>query len=822
MQPQSNQASGWRDRPTTIRGQLVRLALTVAVPLLMGAGLLAALAWEAQRTVIDTRVTEHGAAAARGIDAALETRRVALEAFAAARGDNVGSDLAGTDAAARRLAEALGAEIGVLDRGLGLLVDTNQPFGTPLGSTPAVAAGLWAVETGRARVSTEPVGASASASAGKSPMLLVPVMRDGRATGVLTITLSPERLVAAAGPERSVLFDSRWRVVASIGGSAIDVPDWSVLAAAPRGIAQTGRAGSGADVSYVVSNLAETADWRLVAWEPAGFSATSWPWLLPWILAGLSVILLITLAVLARTRATILRPLIALEHHARATAAATRGGAPAPALPNLGSIQEFAAIGAALATAEEAAGAAQRRLRALAEAGALVLWRADAAGAWNEAAGWAGLTGQTAPAFRGDGWLDMLHPDDRAPTMAEWGRALVSRKQIGVEFRLRTVDDTAGWRWVRATGVPVTDEAGQLQEWVGAIHDVTDARGADAARQVNDAQVRQTVAELRAVYDTVPVGLALVDPELRFVNVNARFATISGLPTEAHVGRHPHEVMPDSLARPLEDAQQRVFATGRPELDVTCSGPVPGATQQLRHWLASCHPVKDSAGNITGVSSVLQDVTDRVHAEQSREMLVTELNHRVKNTLATVQSLAAQSLRGVRGGHTTLGRQFVGRLQALMRAHDLLADQGWQEVDLARVVRTELASWIETGRVIHYGGSGRIQVTAGQTQAIVLALHELASNAALHGALSRPGGEVDVTWTLGEDGIATLDWRENGGPPVNAPPADRRGFGMRLLERGLAHDLGPNAEVQLRFPPEGVTVRMRFRAGSPALQPTES
>ena len=138
------------------------------------------------------------------------------------------------------------------------------------------------------------------------------------------------------------------------------------------------------------------------------------------------------------------------------------------------------------------------------------------------------------------------------------------------------------------------------------------------------------------------------------------------------------------------------------------------------------------------------------------------------------------------------------------------------------MVRTELAAWIETGRVIHYGGSGRIQVTAGQTQAIVLALHELASNAVMQGALSRPGGEVDVTWALGEDGIATLEWRENGGPPASAPPADRRGFGMRLLERGLAHDLGPNAEVQLRFPPEGVTVRMRFRAGSPALQPTES
>jgi PAS domain S-box-containing protein len=618
-----------------------------------------------------------------------------------------------------------------------------------------------------------------------------------------------------------VLFDSRWRVVANVGGSAADLPDWTVLAAAPRGTPQSGRTAPGGAIRYVVTNLSEAPEWRLVTWEPSGFETMAAAGLLPWLLGGLAIALTTALVASAWLGKLLREPLAALEHHARQTAAAMRGDAPAPPLPQLGPIEEYAALGAALATAEAAVAETQRRLRALAEAGAVVLWRADAAGGWMEAAGWAGLTGQTAPTFRGDGWLDMLHPDDRAPTLAEWGRSMVARKPIGVEFRLRTADETADWRWVRATGVPVPDQTGQLMEWVGAIHDIADARGANAARQVNDAQVRQTVAELRAVYDTVPVGLSLVDASLRFVNVNARFATMSGLPTEAHIGRAPHEVMPDSLARPLEDAQRRVFATGRPDLDVTCSGPVPGAAQQMRHWLASCHPVKDPDGVITGVSAVLQDVTERVRAERSREMLVTELNHRVKNTLATVQSLAAQSLRSVQGGQAALGRQFVGRLQALMRAHDLMADQGWQDVDLARVVRTELTPWVDAGRTVHFGGSGRIQVGAGQTQAIVLALHELMANAVSHGALSQPGGEVDVSWSLGDDGIATLDWREAGGPAVSAPPADRRGFGLRLLERGLAHDLGPDAEVDLRFNRDGVTARIRFRAGMPALQPAE-
>ncbi|WP_232479090.1 sensor histidine kinase, partial [Roseomonas rosulenta] len=478
---------------------------------------------------------------------------------------------------------------------------------------------------------------------------------------------------------------------------------------------------------------------------------------------------------------------------------------------------EIAMLGAALAEAEAASREQTRRLRALAEAGALVLWRADAAGGWIEAAGWAGLTGQTAPAFRKDGWVEMLHPDDRAPTLAEWGRCLVARQTIGVEFRLRNAGDAADWRWVRATGVPVATEAGQLVEWVGAIHDVADARGAGTAHRFNEAQVRQTVAELRAVYDNVPVGLALVDATLRFVNVNARFAAISGLPPEAHVARAPHEVMPEGLAAPLEAAQQEVLRTGRPVLDVTCTGQAPGAVQHLRHWLASCHPVKDADGIVTGVSAVLQDVTERVRAERSRELLVTELNHRVKNTLSTVQSIAAQSLRRAGGDSTGFGRDFVGRLQALTRSHDLLAEGGWEPVDLARVVQAALGPWLGSGRAIRIAGSGRIQVEAPQAQALVLALHELATNAVRHGALSRPGGEVDATWSLGEDGIARFEWRESGGPPVSAPGAERRGFGVRLLERGLVHDLGPGAEVKLHFPEEGVRATLSFRVGLPSL-----
>ena len=809
VQDSGRRTSGNRGSVTGVAG----LAMLCLVPLMLALGGLAYVLESRAASAARSRLTEAAHAAARAADAEIMGRRLVLQAFGSTIEAQGLADLAAANRAARRIADLLEAPVGVLDRGLGLLVDTAQPFGTPLASTPAVATGLWAIETGRAQVSDTLPGPAGTTLA---PQLMLPVLREGRAENVLSVGLPPERLAALIGPGQAALLDSRGRTVAANGPGAEDLPDWPVISTVPQGTAYGTTGASGRSLLLAVAYLQEAPAWRVVTWEPQGGMLLPRHALTLWLAAAAALALAGTIVALRKLRLALVTPLAALERHVTEAGAALRDDAPVPAPPHLAEPPEIAAIGAALAAAHEALQRRERRLRALAEAGALVLWRADAAGGWTEAAGWAGLTGQTAPAFRGDGWLEMLHPDDRAPTLAEWGRCLVARAPIGVEFRLRAGGEPGNWRWVRVTGVPVTTEDGQLVEWIGALHDVTDARGAGVAHRFNEAQVRQTVAELRAVYDTVPVGLALVDGSLRFLNVNARFAAISGLPTEAHIGRAAHEVMPEGLSRPLEAAQRQVLSTGRPVLDVTCTGQAPGAVQHVRHWLASCHPVKDAHGVVTGVSAVLQDVTDRVRAERSREMLVTELNHRVKNTLARVQSIAAQSLRRAGSNPSGFGRDFVGRLQALTRSHDLLTEHDWDRVDLARVIRAGLTPWLEGGRAIRLAGSGRIQVDAGQVQALVLALHELASNAVKHGALSRPGGEVDVTWSLGEDGVVRLSWQESGGPAVKPPPADRRGFGLRVLERGVAHDLGPGSEVDVQFPEDGVSVTMRFRAGLPA------
>jgi two-component sensor histidine kinase len=202
-------------------------------------------------------------------------------------------------------------------------------------------------------------------------------------------------------------------------------------------------------------------------------------------------------------------------------------------------------------------------------------------------------------------------------------------------------------------------------------------------------------------------------------------------------------------------------------------------------------------------------------SERRLRLVVAELNHRAKNALATVQALALQTARGEAGSDPTrFASEFGARLQTLSRAHDLLTAMSWEPAALHAVVRAGLAPWLEAAepRVSFEYGSSPMPPPAspGQAQAIVLALHELATNAVKHGALSAPEGRVTVTcWAEAEGEVGLITWQESGGPPVPGPPT-RRGFGTRLLERALAKDLGPGAQVTLAFEPEGVRATMRF------------
>lgn len=192
---------------------------------------------------------------------------------------------------------------------------------------------------------------------------------------------------------------------------------------------------------------------------------------------------------------------------------------------------------------------------------------------------------------------------------------------------------------------------------------------------------------------------------------------------------------------------------------------------------------------------------ERRRAEEERSLLVNELNHRVKNTLSTVQSLAMQTMRGLEGSGPAY-TAFSGRLSALSRAHDLLTEKRWLGADLEQVVRQSISPFEGPGRFSLKGPT--VSLTPKQAVAISMALHELSTNASKYGALSSVKGGVDIAWTAA-DGQLEIVWAERNGPPVKPP--SHSGFGLRLIGRALAHDLG--AAADLKFAPNGVVAVLR-------------
>jgi two-component sensor histidine kinase/PAS domain-containing protein len=195
------------------------------------------------------------------------------------------------------------------------------------------------------------------------------------------------------------------------------------------------------------------------------------------------------------------------------------------------------------------------------------------------------------------------------------------------------------------------------------------------------------------------------------------------------------------------------------------------------------------------IAGASRDLSERKQVEELQRMLGNELNHRVKNTLAIVQSIVNQTLRGAVDIEQA-GAVVNARIVALAGAHDLLTDRSWECADVADLVARAVAPFA-TGQIALDGPA--LDVSPSQALALSLALHELATNAAKYGALSRPEGRVELRWKVQDDRL-DLSWCETGGPRVMPP--SRRGFGSRLIENALCRDL--DGQTRLEFAPEGV------------------
>lgn len=221
------------------------------------------------------------------------------------------------------------------------------------------------------------------------------------------------------------------------------------------------------------------------------------------------------------------------------------------------------------------------------------------------------------------------------------------------------------------------------------------------------------------------------------------------------------------------------------------------------YWaLASVAPSSNGAIRPSHYVAVLEDITDRMRSERQKSLLMAELNHRVKNTLATVRSIASQTA-GEGGSPEGFRKAFAGRLAALAQAHELLVRTNWEGADLRSVVERTLAPFGRADGAAWQLRGPAVTLQPKQALALTLALHELATNAAKYGALSTRAGKIAIEWMVERQGgneRLRLQWVESGGPRV-APPT-HRGFGTRLIEGGIPYDL--DGEAQIEFQPDGV------------------
>jgi PAS domain S-box-containing protein len=345
---------------------------------------------------------------------------------------------------------------------------------------------------------------------------------------------------------------------------------------------------------------------------------------------------------------------------------------------------------------------------------------------------------------------------------------------------------------------PLRNTKGELIGAIYCFRDITERKRVDDALEQSRLHALEQEQRLAATYEHAAIGITEAAPDGRVIRVNEAICAITGysrehlLTTKLFENSHPDDIEADREAFRKQVAGELEFYSVEKRY-VRRDGRM--------IWVFVCSsPVRDAAGRLLYLVRVVQDITERKAAEQRQQLLIDELNHRVKNTLATVQSLASQTARSA-PTPAAFRESFEGRLIALSKAHDQLTMHHWESADLRALLTAGFAPY-QAGpqRIVLRGEDLVLRPRAVLT--LAMAFHELITNAAKYGALSTPAGRIEIRWqpTDGEGAMLHIEWREQGGPPV-AEPA-QRGFGSRLLEGGIAAELG--GRTRLIFAPEGL------------------
>jgi len=398
-----------------------------------------------------------------------------------------------------------------------------------------------------------------------------------------------------------------------------------------------------------------------------------------------------------------------------------------------------------------------------------------------------------------EAYESQIHPDDLEMVRSAVSAALdpAGDGKINLEYRIKRASDGAPL-WIETFGQAYFDK-GVCTRFVGVISDVSDRKAAEM-------RLARQEETLRLAVDAADVGVWEMDMETGQLTWSDRCRAMFGVPADTPVslsdfyaGLHPddHARARDAIQASLNPAVRAEYAV---ELRVI------GREDGTERWINSRGEVVFSPdGKPLRFLGAVVDITDRKRAELHLRLLVNELNHRVKNSLATIQAIAAQSFNGSRS-LSEAQEAFTNRIVALAEAHDLLTRENWEGAELH-----DIAARL----VLLHGGAARfelkgpsIRLSPRTALSLSMALHELAINAVKYGALSAETGRIMISWGLAPGGSGErldLTWIESGGPPVSPPT--QRGFGSRLIERGLAAEL--SGEASILFEPSGVVCKIR-------------
>jgi PAS domain S-box-containing protein len=298
---------------------------------------------------------------------------------------------------------------------------------------------------------------------------------------------------------------------------------------------------------------------------------------------------------------------------------------------------------------------------------------------------------------------------------------------------------------------------------------------------------------LRLFIEHAPAAMVMVDRNMRYLAVSQRWMHDFHL-SGSLIGRSHYEIFPE-IPEAWHHGHQRCLAGATEKAEgerlVRTDGTVFWLRREVRPW-------RDTLGNIGGLVISWEDITAKRAAAENEKLLARELQHRTKNLIAVIQSIAVGSFPAT----DPYREAFCARLHALAGAQNLLTDANWSGALMEDVVRRELASFC--GRISIDGP--RVFLKPNAVQGFTLVLHELATNAAKHGALSVTGGKISIRWSVqgnSDEPSLFFEWQERGGPP--AKPPEHRGFGSTLLEHALStFDRGPNLE----YAPEGFSYQI--------------